>query len=157
MSLLAMISPLRWFARSPNDVAAQIAELEQQASNEPRRAMKHHQRATQLASRHNMPRSEAHNLYQLGLLLSATGTTRRAEAALSRAADISETLGEHLAAGDAHLARAGVCLMDRRVSAAQTFADKASESFDRVDALPDRPQLTRLLSAIKAMRIAANG
>jgi tetratricopeptide (TPR) repeat protein len=156
MSLNALFTRPRWLACAPDEISTRLARLEQRARDDPRRAIRHYRRAAHLASRYDLLPSEAQNRYHLGLLLRATSAVRRAEAALSRAAEIWDDLGEHRAAGDAHLAHAGVCLMDRRVDTAQMFADKAQERYRQADALLDRPQLTRLLSAINAMRAASS-
>lgn len=157
MSLLSLIKNALTPAQSGNDVAAQLAKLESKADSNPHRAAKYHARAARLAAQQGLQEREAHNQYRLGLLLRTSGATRKAELALARAANVWEALDNSRAAGDAHLARAGVCLMDRRVGAAQEFADKAKDEFARANVLAERPQLTRLLSAIAAMRAASTG
>ena len=143
--------------KSPEDAAAQIAAFEEQIRLHPQRAASLHARAARLAGKHGLLEAEARHQYQLGLAHRTAGAPRKAETALARAAEIYADRGDNLSLGDVYLARAGVCLMDRRVKAAQDLADKAHTEFAAADALATRPQLTRLRSAITAMRIASGG
>lgn len=154
MSLASLLQSAFSRDLTPEEVAAEVASLEDRARTKPRKALSLYRKAARMAAQHGLREAEARNSYQLGLLLRALKPARKAEAALSRAAEIWGDLDDHLNAGDAHLALAGVCLMDRRADAAQAFADKARDHYKAADALTERPQLMRLLSAIAAVRAA---
>lgn len=157
MSLLSLLKDAISPARSDDDIETKLADLERLAEEQPRRATRLLRQAAQLAARHDFPDHEAKSQYRLGMLLRTSRKTPKAEAAFARAAELWETQGKDLEAGDAYLARAGSCLMDRRVDAAHSYAEKARALYKKADVLADRPQLTRLTSAIAAMRASAGG